>query len=142
VRGGELARPWARCAAQAQVAAWARGHYSAGPPAVNWAARLTRAEMASIFLEFYFLFPEIRNTKEIRKTVQKIQNYIFPVIENFRDIYGLFLFRCVLWYFYLYFMQFFQLIMKPTWINYCLNCIEFRNFVVIEYFNQRWILLP
>jgi hypothetical protein len=32
--------------------------------------------------------------------------------------------------------------MKPTWINYCLNCIEFENCVVIEYFNQRWILLP
>jgi hypothetical protein len=32
--------------------------------------------------------------------------------------------------------------MKPTWINYCLNCIEFRKFVVIEYFNQRQILLP
>jgi hypothetical protein len=39
------------------------------------------------------LFSISRNWKtrnEIRKTVQKIQNYIFPVIENFRDIYGLF----------------------------------------------------
>jgi hypothetical protein len=47
-------------------------------------------------------------------------------LENYRDI---------LWtiYFVAYFgiityiLCNFQLIMKPTWINYCLNCIEFRK---------------
>jgi hypothetical protein len=30
----------------------------------------------------------------------------------------------------------FQLIMKSTWINYYLNCIEFKKIVVIEYFKN------
>jgi hypothetical protein len=70
----------------ARLRGWAAS--TAGP---KWPAK-------TIFFpanSFYFLELK-KKEKEIRKTVQKIQNYIFSVIENFRDIYGLFLFRCVL----------------------------------------------
>jgi hypothetical protein len=61
---------------------WANQHGSAaGPP-----ARLGQngQQRQFFFPANFFLF------SGIRKTVQKIQNYIFSVIENFRDIYGLF----------------------------------------------------
>jgi hypothetical protein len=67
---------------------------------------------------------------EIRKILQKNQKNlrnIFPVIENYREFYGLFYSAA---YFGTLFSILcnFQLIMKPMWINYCLNCIEFRKF--------------
>jgi hypothetical protein len=35
----------------------------------------------------------------------------------------------------------FQLIMKSTWINYYLNCIEFKKIVVIEYFKNMLVIV-
>jgi hypothetical protein len=78
-----------------QPSGWARlPLFLVGP--TSTAPRLGRqhgwAKMASkdnFFSSEFFLFSGIKK-KEIRKTVQKIQNYIFSVIENFRDIYGLF----------------------------------------------------
>jgi hypothetical protein len=80
---------WARTAAQAQVAAWARASLTpapAGPP-----ARLGQMARKDFFFSDFFKKSELVKQKmKLKKIVQKIHNYIFPVIENFRDIYGLF----------------------------------------------------
>jgi hypothetical protein len=116
-----LVRPWAKL-----LKARARTHFPSAE--LKAAQQLAQAAhngspqvwpiMASFLYFIFFLLQRIlnsflicwkkKNRQKIRKIVKKIQKYFFPVIENLRDIYGLFLFRCVLWYFYLYFMQFFS----------------------------------
>jgi hypothetical protein len=61
-----------------------------------------QAEMAPIFFwNLFFYFQKL-------ETVQKILRNIFPVIENYRYIYGLFYSAAYFWYFIQYFMHFFS----------------------------------
>jgi hypothetical protein len=76
-----------------------------------------------------FFFSDFFKSELVKQKKYSAENseLYFSSYRKFQRYLWTILFRCVLWYFYLYFMQFFQLIMKPTWINYCLNCIEFRK---------------
>jgi hypothetical protein len=110
----------------------ARALSSHGSPVRGWATW-----PAIFFQRFFIIIPgNSKKWKEIRKIVHKIQKnqkYFFKS-NKLQRIYGLF--YSAAYFGTLLILCNFQLIMKPTWINYCLNCIEFRNFVVIEYFNQ------
>jgi hypothetical protein len=89
--------------------------------------RPTRAEMAPFFfLEFVFLFPEITNSKRNKKNSVENSELSFPVIENYRYIYGLFYSAA---YFGTLFSILcnFQLIMKPTWINLLFKLHRIQN---------------
>jgi hypothetical protein len=46
--------------------------------------------------EFFSYLLEKEKQTENKKNSKENSEIFFPVIENFRDIYGLFLFRCVL----------------------------------------------
>jgi hypothetical protein len=87
-----------------------------------------QAEMAPIFFwNLFFYFQKSETVKENKK-IQKYFRNIFSVIENYRNIYGLFYSAAYFRTFIYIFVCNYQLIMKPTWNNYCLNCIEFRKF--------------
>jgi hypothetical protein len=115
---------------------------STGPrrarPLLPWAASARLGYMASNFFPAIFIIiPRNsenwkRNQKNSTENLEKTE--IFFRSNKLQRIYGLF--YSAAYFGTLLILCNFQLIMKPTWINYCLNCIEFRNFVVIEYFNQ------
>jgi hypothetical protein len=74
-------------------------------------ARLRQMASHDIFFSFFqrillFYFMKLENRKEIRKTVKKILEIFFSVIENYTDIYGPFYSVAYFGTFYLYFMQF------------------------------------
>jgi hypothetical protein len=98
---GQIGSPGPGCGLGVPASLHARPKGLAGPPARGW----PHSQPYFFSSDIFFIILEIRiskTEKEIRKIARKfrkVQNYIFLVIENFRDIYGLFLFRCVLWYF-------------------------------------------
>jgi hypothetical protein len=115
---------------------WATLSGLQGPVRLNghWVLKAWHATLAfSISSELrnpLIISQKKKNSKEISKSLEIFFD------EDYREYFGTILSCCVLWYF-VYILCNIQLIMKPTWIHYYLNCIEFRKFVVVEYFNQR-----
>jgi hypothetical protein len=101
---------------QAASASWAAS--SAGP---NGQKR--------VFFSFSSDFSPGNSENSQRNQINNTENFrtSFFSYRKFRNIYELF-YSAAYFDTFIYIYAIFQLIMKPTWIDYCLNCIEFRKF--------------
>jgi hypothetical protein len=120
-----LVRPWAKLLkARARAhfpSAELKGRTEAGSGRTEWVTSSGRSWPIFLFIfsfaansEFFSYLLEKEKQTENKKNSKENSEIFSPVIENFRDIYELFLFRCVFLILLCMFYAIFRLIMKPT----------------------------